>query len=270
MSRPVAFGLALAVASGVFTSSAVFGLPGDVVNQVGRGTQFSAAAVPINHPAETSAGEAAGRITYGTVTRWASIPFATQNQSDPTLPLGSSIVAKTGADGIEAITYTVTYLDGVVVSEVVASRVVRSEPQPKVVRVGTGVATVSRSVSLTKTPVPSKFVAPTAFPSVASSSPASAKAIPPAPTRSTTSSSGVASLNWDAVAQCESGGNWADNTGNGYYGGLQFGTPTWISNGGGTYAARADLATKAQQIEIATNLYVARGAAPWPTCGKYL
>jgi hypothetical protein len=72
------------------------------------------------------------------------------------------------------------------------------------------------------------------------------------------------------VAQCESGGNWAINTGNGYYGGLQFGTPTWLSNGGGAYAPRADLATKAQQIDIANRLYAARGAAPWPYCGRYL
>ena len=77
-------------------------------------------------------------------------------------------------------------------------------------------------------------------------------------------------LNWDAVAQCESGGNWAINTGNGYYGGLQFSASTWISNGGGVYAPTANLATKDQQIAIANKLYAARGAAPWPTCGKYL
>jgi hypothetical protein len=77
-------------------------------------------------------------------------------------------------------------------------------------------------------------------------------------------------LNWDAVAACESGGNWADNTGNGYYGGLQFNISTWISNGGGAYAPRADLATKAQQITVATALYNSRGSAPWPVCGKRL
>ena len=77
-------------------------------------------------------------------------------------------------------------------------------------------------------------------------------------------------LNWDAVAQCESGGNWHINTGNGFYGGLQFDYGTWLSNGGGQYANRADLATREQQIAIATKVYNARGSSPWPVCGAYL
>ncbi|MCW2494750.1 ubiquitin-like domain-containing protein, partial [Jatrophihabitans sp.] len=80
----------------------------------------------------------------------------------------------------------------------------------------------------------------------------------PAPTVSASSSG----LDWDAVAQCESGGNWHINTGNGFYGGLQFDSGTWLSNGGGAYAARADLATREQQIAVATNLYNHRGASP--------
>jgi uncharacterized protein YabE (DUF348 family) len=77
-------------------------------------------------------------------------------------------------------------------------------------------------------------------------------------------------LNWDAVANCESGGNWHINTGNGFYGGLQFDYGTWLSNGGGAYAQRADLATKSEQIAIATKVYNARGSSPWPVCGQYL
>jgi len=77
-------------------------------------------------------------------------------------------------------------------------------------------------------------------------------------------------LNWDAVAACESGGNWSINTGNGFYGGLQFDYSTWLSNGGGAYAPRADLATRDQQIAIANKLYASRGASPWPVCGKRL
>lgn len=77
-------------------------------------------------------------------------------------------------------------------------------------------------------------------------------------------------LNWDAVAQCESGGNWHINTGNGYYGGLQFDYGTWLSNGGGQYAERADLASRDQQIAVANRLYAARGASPWPVCGQRL
>jgi uncharacterized protein YabE (DUF348 family) len=77
-------------------------------------------------------------------------------------------------------------------------------------------------------------------------------------------------LNWDAVANCESGGNWHINTGNGFYGGLQFDYSTWLSNGGGQYASRADLATREQQIAVASRLYAARGSSPWPVCGQYL
>ncbi|MDT4920854.1 MAG: resuscitation-promoting factor RpfB [Pseudonocardiales bacterium] len=77
-------------------------------------------------------------------------------------------------------------------------------------------------------------------------------------------------LNWDALAQCESGGNWHINTGNGFYGGVQFDYSTWLSNGGGAYAPRADLATREEQIAVASRLYNARGSSPWPVCGAYL
>ena len=68
---------------------------------------------------------------------------------------------------------------------------------------------------------------------------------------------------WDRIAQCESGGNWSINTGNGYYGGLQFDSGTWLSNGGGQYAARADLATRLEQIAVANTVYASRGLSPW-------
>ncbi|HEX8082101.1 MAG TPA: transglycosylase family protein [Jatrophihabitans sp.] len=76
--------------------------------------------------------------------------------------------------------------------------------------------------------------------------------------------------NWDGVAQCESSGNWKINTGNGYYGGLQFSYSTWLAFGGGAYARRADLATKAQQIVIAERTLIGQGIGAWPTCGRYL
>jgi hypothetical protein len=75
---------------------------------------------------------------------------------------------------------------------------------------------------------------------------------------------------WDAVAMCESGGNWSINTGNGYYGGLQFSSSTWMAFGGGTYAPRADLAAKAEQIAIAENVLAAQGPGAWPVCGRSL
>lgn len=78
------------------------------------------------------------------------------------------------------------------------------------------------------------------------------------------------SHNWDAVAACESSGNWHENSGNGFYGGLQFDIGTWLSNGGGQYAPRADLATREEQIAIAERVYANRGTSPWPVCGKHL
>ena len=72
---------------------------------------------------------------------------------------------------------------------------------------------------------------------------------------------------WDRVAQCESGGNWAINTGNGYHGGLQFSPSTWTGHGGGKYAPSAAQATKAQQIEIAENVLANQGKGAWPSCG---
>ncbi|MGP9538149.1 transglycosylase family protein [Brachybacterium sp. AOP43-C2-M15] len=73
---------------------------------------------------------------------------------------------------------------------------------------------------------------------------------------------------WDKVAQCESGGNWSINTGNGYYGGLQFSPSTWKAFGGTSYAANAHQATKAQQIAVAQRTLHTQGPGAWPTCGK--
>jgi len=72
------------------------------------------------------------------------------------------------------------------------------------------------------------------------------------------------SMNWDAVAQCESGGNWAASTGNGHYGGLQFKPATWSANGGvGSPAA----ASRAEQIRVAENVLASQGPGAWPKCG---
>ncbi|MFI1355356.1 transglycosylase family protein [Streptomyces sp. NPDC020898] len=71
---------------------------------------------------------------------------------------------------------------------------------------------------------------------------------------------------WDRIAQCESGGNWHINTGNGYYGGLQFSGSTWRAYGGTAYAATADGASKSQQISVATKVQRAQGWGAWPTC----
>ena len=72
---------------------------------------------------------------------------------------------------------------------------------------------------------------------------------------------------WDRLAQCESGGDWHINTGNGYQGGLQFNAQTWAANGGTQYAPTADQATREQQIAVAESVLATQGAAAWPNCG---
>ena len=104
------------------------------------------------------------------------------------------------------------------------------------------------------TPTPTRTSAPTPTPT------------PPPP------ASGKPPLNlanaamWDRIAMCESTGNWHINTGNGYYGGLQFNLPTWFSVAGGDYATRPDLASREEQITVANRLYATRGLQPW-ACG---
>jgi hypothetical protein len=73
-------------------------------------------------------------------------------------------------------------------------------------------------------------------------------------------------VNWDAVAQCESGGNWASNTGNGHFGGLQFKQATWTANGGVGSPATA---SRAEQVRVAENVLRSQGIGAWPKCGTY-
>jgi LysM repeat protein len=107
-------------------------------------------------------------------------------------------------------------------------------------------------------PAPAVSVAQADPPAAASTPAASAPAAPAA-------SSGGA--NWLAIAACESGGNWSADTGNGFYGGLQFTEQTWLGYGGGQYAPSANLATEAQQIAVAQRVLAGQGIGAWPVCG---
>ncbi|MEV7601821.1 transglycosylase family protein [Kitasatospora sp. NPDC089797] len=95
---------------------------------------------------------------------------------------------------------------------------------------------------------------------------AAVAALPVAGLVTATSASAAPVSTWDAVAQCESGGNWAINTGNGFYGGLQFTSSTWAAFGGNAYAAQAHQATKAQQIAVAEKVLASQGPGAWPVC----
>jgi nucleoid-associated protein YgaU len=76
------------------------------------------------------------------------------------------------------------------------------------------------------------------------------------------------SVNWDAIAQCESGNNWSISTGNGFYGGLQFTQGTWNAYGGGKYASTANRASRSQQIAVAEKVLQGQGIGAGPVCGK--
>jgi uncharacterized protein YabE (DUF348 family) len=178
------------------------------------------------------------RITTKLVTHHRSLSYSVIRHNNSSIYQGQTKVITYGKQGSQAVTYKVVYVDGKVSGRTVTARKTAAQPRAQVEWIGTKIR-----------PQPKPQPAPQ-----------------PAP-QPVVSNSG---LNWDAVAACESGGNWHINTGNGFYGGLQFDYGTWLSNGGGAYAPRADLATREQQIAIATKVYNARGSSPWPVCGANL
>jgi hypothetical protein len=91
-----------------------------------------------------------------------------------------------------------------------------------------------------------------------------AGAIAVAPLALGTGTANAEGMNWDAVAACESGGNWSINTGNGYYGGLQFTMGTWHANGG---SGSPSAASREEQIRVAENVLRTQGRGAWPVCG---
>jgi len=82
-----------------------------------------------------------------------------------------------------------------------------------------------------------------------------------------TGASAATGTTWDRVAECESGGSWSENAGNGYYGGLQMSQEDWEQYGGLDYAETADQASRNQQIAVAEKLLADQGITAWPTCG---
>ncbi len=110
-------------------------------------------------------------------------------------------------------------------------------------------------------PAPAPAAAKPSSATSASSAPADPA---PAPAPAAGSAGGV---NWSAIAACESGGNWSADTGNGFYGGLQFTEGTWLGYGGGQYASSANLASAADQIAVAERVLAGQGIGAWPVCG---
>jgi uncharacterized protein YabE (DUF348 family) len=168
-----------------------------------------------------------------------AIGYSTTQQKDSSLYKGQTKVVTPGKKGSKVVVRKKTWVDGKLTATKVVSQKVTRKPVTAVVKVGTK----SR---------------PAASPDTSSSS--------SSPSAGNTSGAGINTANsamWDRIAQCESGGNWHINTGNGYYGGLQFATASWLANGGDDFASRADLASRAEQITIANRYYAKAGLGPW-------
>jgi uncharacterized protein YabE (DUF348 family) len=179
------------------------------------------------------------RVDVKTETAKQAIAFTTTKQKDSSLYKGQTKVVTKGKKGAKTVVSQVTYVDGKKTSTKVVKSTVTAKPVAAVVKVGTK-----------------------ARPAATTSTGGSGAG--------NTSGGGINLANaamWDRVAQCESGGNWSINTGNGYYGGLQFSYQTWLGNGGGDFAQRADLATREQQITVANRLYAYSGLGQWSCKG---
>lgn len=164
------------------------------------------------------------------------IDFDSMTTESAELFKGEKEVTQAGAAGKVSKTFKLVMVDGREASRTLVSETVSVQPVTEKVTVGTK----------------AKPAAPA-----------------PAAAGTNTGAAAPAMMNeamWDKIAQCESTGNWSINSGNGYYGGLQFDIQTWIGSGGGAYAPNASLATKAQQIDIANRVYAQRGLQPWG-CG---
>jgi resuscitation-promoting factor RpfB len=185
------------------------------------------------------------RVTKKFVSDRRVTSFGTIYRSTSRLYVGHTHVARAGESGLDKLRYKIVRRNGRLVSKRLVHRSVLRAPVARIEYTGT------------------KHHAPPPPPAPAAPAPAPAAPAPaPAPAPNYASGGTV----WDAIAQCESGGNWAINTGNGYYGGLQFTSGTWLGYGGGAYAPTANLASREQQIAVAERVQAAQGWGAWPVC----
>jgi uncharacterized protein YabE (DUF348 family) len=198
------------------------------------------------------------RVRSTTVQVPTVIDYKTVTKSDPETAKGTETTVTEGVEGQLVTSYKVIKVDGREAKRQKLAAKVTKPAVTEVVKVGTA------------EPAPEPAAPPAADPTTPSAPAPAPPSGGSAPAPSPTPPADSSGLNWDALAACESGGNWAINTGNGFYGGVQFDIGTWLSNGGGAYAPRPDLASKSAQIAVATKLYNARGISPWPSCGPRL
>ncbi|GAB2472979.1 resuscitation-promoting factor [Luteococcus sediminum] len=202
------------------------------------------------------------------------IEHETETTRSSSLDEGERKVEVEGKDGVKTQTWKLTVVDGKVTKKQLLTEKVTTKPITEKVVVGTREEAPQPEASKPEASQSESSQAGSTS-SKSSTRSSSSTTSKPSASKSTTasrpksSSAGTNTANtamWDRIAQCESGGNWSINTGNGYYGGLQFDRQTWLANGGGAYAPTANLASKAQQITIANKVYAERGLQPWG-CG---
>lgn len=205
--------------------------------------------------------------------------FSSTEVEDPELYVGESVVLVAGVDGERRRVFLSTTLDGQESSRVLLREEVVREPVDEIVAVGTREHEAAPPVpepaaplpaaAAPARPVPAPVPAP-APPAPTPSEPVPASAPVPAAPVSSPAVPAPAGGVWAALAQCESGGNWSIDTGNGYYGGLQFSASSWLGAGGGAYAPYAHQATPDQQIAVAERLRASGGWGHWPSCAASL
>ncbi|MFT4226333.1 ubiquitin-like domain-containing protein [Micropruina sp.] len=170
------------------------------------------------------------RVKIKTRTVNEKIGYGTVKSTSKSMYVGQKKVTKAGKNGKATVTYEYTTVNDGKASKKVLKRVVITSPVSQKVVVGT-------------------------------------KKRPSSSSSGSSGRGGALNLAraamWDRIAQCESSGNWHINTGNGYYGGLQFDYGSWRANGGADFAPRADLASRAEQITVANRYYAKAGLRPW-------
>jgi resuscitation-promoting factor RpfB len=175
------------------------------------------------------------RVDIKSKTKKVKVDFDTTRKRTSNLDKGVTKVDTPGVSGVRAVTYRLVRHNGKIISRTKIKSKLIKEPVTEVILVGTR-TTVEQSSSGSRS-------------------------------SSSSSSSTPSDSVWDKLAECESGGNWSINTGNGYYGGLQFSLSTWRAYGGSGYPHEA---SREEQIRIATKLQADAGWGAWPACSSKL
>lgn len=194
-----------------------------------------------------------------------AVPFKKSETTSAEMEKGTKKVTTAGSEGLKRETYSDVYHDGALISSTLTESVFSKQPVHQVTTVGTKVIKKAEPVA----PAAAKTAEKSSSKKSSSTEAAPEKSSPKeaAPAESNSSAGGSINLAraamWDKIAKCESTNNWSINTGNGYYGGLQFNLQTWRSVNGQDFAAYPHQASRAEQITVANRLFAQRGTQPW-------